>query len=104
MSVKPTIAGDVATVAFTVKEGLVFKIGKLRLAGESLGVEKEVLASLETKPKAVFSRSIIMKDIEALRARAKAHGLGDVDVTPETDVDPKALTIDLKFDVTRSQR
>ena len=47
----------------------------------------------------VFSRSVVMNDIMAMKARAAAKG-GDVEVTPETEINVEKKLIDLTFDVT----
>lgn len=85
-------------VVFVVKEGDVFKLGKLSLTGLSLGVEKELLQSFESKPGSIFNRSALARDIERLRARAKQKHQ-TVNITPITNVDSEAHRIDLKLEI-----
>lgn len=98
-SVRPLAvpAGAVALV-FEVNEGDVFRLGKISLTGFSLGVEKDVLKSMEAKPKSVFSRSALQRDMERLRARAQLQGHA-VEITPLTTVDPEKKVIDVAFEL-----
>lgn len=83
-------------LVFKIKEGDVFKIGKLKLTGFDLGPEKDVFKALETKSKAVFSRSAVSHDIERLKHLASQKG-ATVEVLPLTEINPKERTIDLTF-------
>ncbi len=85
-------------VVFQVKEGDVFRLGKVKLTGFSLGVEKDVLKGMEAKPKAVFSRAVLQRDMEKLRARAQLQGHA-VEIIPQTTVDPEKKTIDVSFEL-----
>ncbi len=92
-------AGAVELV-FQVKEGDVFRLGKVSLTGFSLGKEKDVLKSMEAKTKSVFSRSALQRDMERLRARAQLQG-HVVEITPMTTVDADKKTIDVAFELQR---
>jgi outer membrane protein insertion porin family len=91
--------GAVALV-FDVTEGDVFRMGKLSLTGFSLGSEKDLLKQLESKPKNVFSRSAVQRDMERLRTRAQVQG-HVVEITPLTTVDPVKKTIDVALEVVK---
>ena len=85
-------------LVFTVTEGDVFHLGKLALTGFSLGAEKDLLKLMESKPKSVFSRTVLQRDIERLRDRAKVQGYV-VEVTPLTTVDSEKKIIDVTFEL-----
>lgn len=89
---------SVLEVVFKVKEGEVYRMGKVTLTGFPVGDEKEVLKGLEAKPKTVFSRSVLQRDIERVRERAKKRGF-TVDITPLTTVDADKKTIDVAFEL-----
>lgn len=97
----PQLAGDEATVTFAVHEGPAFRVGKLRVKGEPLGDEKEVLSALGTKPGSLFSRSTALQDVLVLKARARARGF-EVEIVPATELDAKKKVVDLTFDVARA--
>lgn len=92
-----------AAVLFTVFEGEVYRIGRIRLAGTALGSEAKVLGSFATREGQVFSRSLLAKDLESLRVRALTAGL-KVEIEIETDVDPVARTINCSVVVKRAPR
>lgn len=85
-------------VVFQVKEGDVFRMGRVSLTGFAVGAEKDVLKGLEAKPKSVFSRSVLQRDMERIRARAKEKGFM-VEITPLTTVDSEKKTIDVAFEL-----
>jgi outer membrane protein insertion porin family len=90
--------GGAVELVFTVTEGDIFHLGKLALTGFSLGAEKDVLKLMESKPKSVFSRTVLQRDIERLRDRAKVQGFV-VEVTPLTAVDSEKKIIDVTFEL-----
>lgn len=93
---KKTRAADGATaIAFPIVEGAVFKIGKLVAKGGDAGVEKDVMAKVKTKPGAIFSRSKLVTDLEAIRAMLKERGKPSATVEPETELDPKKGVVDI---------
>lgn len=101
VAITPDLRAKSATeldVVFQVKEGDAYRLGKVSLTGFSVGDEKEVLKGMEAKPKSVFSRSVLQRDIERIRARAKQRGY-TVDITPLTTVDPGKKTIDVAFEL-----
>lgn len=57
-----------------------------------------VRADLEAKPKSIFSRSVLQRDMERIRARAKEKGFV-VEITPLTSVDSDKKTIDVAFEL-----
>lgn len=92
--------GDKVELVFKVSEGEQFKLGKLSLSGFSIGDEKEVFKVFESKPKAIFSRATLQRDIERLRERARQRG-NLVNVTPLTNVDVNKKLIDITFELVR---
>jgi outer membrane protein insertion porin family len=97
---RPFAAGPAGAVevVFQVKEGEVFRLGKLALTGFSIGAEKDLLKALEAKPKSVFSRAVLQRDMDRLRARAKEKGYV-VEVTPLTTIDADKKIIDVAFEL-----
>lgn len=85
-------------LVFQVKEGDVYRMGKVTLTGFPIGGEKDVLKTMEAKPKSVFSRSVLQRDMERIRARARLKGFV-VEVTPITSVDSGKKTIDVTFEL-----
>ncbi len=92
-------SGEVELV-FTLTEGEVFRVGSLTTTGVSLGDEKAALKSLETKPKAIFSRSAVRRDVDRLEHFARQRGLA-VEITPLTTLNPAKKTIDLVLELAK---
>ncbi len=95
-----TLAVPVGAVelVFQVKEGDVFRLGRVTVTGFSIGAEKDVLKNMEAKSKSVFSRSVLQRDMERIRARAELLGI-IVEITPLTTIDTVRKTIDVAFEL-----
>ncbi len=93
-----TADGGVA-MAFTIDEGDVYSIGSMHATKLGEPFEKELLSKvISARPKQVFSRSAIVKDIESVKAFFAAKKQ-DVQVNPLTEIDAKKKTIDLTFQI-----
>jgi outer membrane protein assembly factor BamA len=64
------------------------------------GDEAAVLRTLETKPKAVFSRAAMRRDLDRLEHYARQRGLA-VDITPLTTLNPEKKTIDVVLELAK---
>ncbi|MEW5737983.1 MAG: POTRA domain-containing protein [Myxococcota bacterium] len=93
-------AAGAVTVVFTVDEGPVFRVGKLLFRGDALRETEAARKKLETKPRSVFNRSQLQRDMERLREHARKQGL-EVEVTPITTVNAERKVIDLTLEVVR---
>lgn len=98
-----TEASDVVdggmALTFTVDEGDVHTIGTMHATGRGAPFEKELLDKVvRSRPKQVFSRAVIVQDIERVKAFFAAKNQA-VEVTPLTEVDAKKKTIDLTFKI-----
>lgn len=86
-------ADGAVDVIFSIVEGDVFRIGTVSTKGFPAGTSQP---KLETKKGAVFSRATVQRDLARLKERAST--LGDVEVTPLSDVDPNGKIINLTFE------
>lgn len=92
------------SISIRVEEGESYDIGKLDFSGDLL-VEKEALRILMTsKEKAVFNRSLLAKDIQAITDVYYDSGYAYANITPVTAVNAEARTIDLTFDVQKGPK
>jgi outer membrane protein insertion porin family len=91
-------AGDATgsvPLAFVIEEGDVHTISALRVTKLGAPHEKEILEKvIRTRPKQVFDRSALVEDIARVKAFFTKHGQ-EVEVEPQTEIDPKKHTIDL---------
>ncbi len=92
------LSADGTSLALTipVTEGPVHRIAKMSCKGDLADSEQKCLELLGAKKGDVFNRSKIVEGIDRIRARQTEKGRGAV-VNPETTVDPKTKTLDLKI-------
>ena len=105
---KPTVtlSADKKYISITIRveEGDSYNVGKLDFSGDLL-VEKEVLHRLMTsKEAAVFNRSLLAKDIQAITDVYYDSGHAYANITPVTAVNADAKIIDLTFDVQKGPK
>jgi outer membrane protein assembly factor BamA len=99
LDTKSLTADGGMAMAFTVDEGDVYSIGSMHATKLGEPYEKELLSKvIGSRPKQVFSRSAIMKDIEQVKAFFAAKNQA-VQVNPLTELDAKKKTIDLTFQI-----
>lgn len=89
-------ADGTTAITFAVTEGPVFKIGSIKMSKADPQTEKEFLAAITFKSGQVFSRSKVVADLEAFRARTRQRGK-PLDLEPQTELDPKRNVVDLDF-------
>lgn len=85
-------------LAFTIDEGVQFRVGTVKEKGDVLGPEKKLLAGLKVRTNAVFSRAAVREDLDHLQALGKQRGL-DLLVTPVTNVNVDRRRVDLSFEL-----
>ena len=83
-------------LTFTIEEGPVYRLGRLSLTGHALQRQPELLKSFESKPKAVFSRAALKRDMERIRAWGEKQGVR-LEVTPQTDLNQDKKIVDIAF-------
>lgn len=93
----PDAQGNVATT-ITLEEGDLYRVGNMGFGklGETMG--KELVPVIKMRPTQVFDRSLLMNDIDKLKAFYKARGKS-VEVMPLTQLDPKKKTVDLILEI-----
>ncbi len=89
-------APGATTIVFTVDEGPAFRVGAISLMGVALG--PAALKTLESRQGAVFSRSMVQRDLERLRAAGEQQGKV-FEVFPLTEIDRARRTVKLIFEV-----
>jgi outer membrane protein insertion porin family len=89
---------DGLRVVVPVTEGAQYTVGELAVAGDDVDPE-ELRELVELAPGDVFSRSRLSADVERLESHYTDQGFYFAKVTPDTDVDAKALTVDTTFRV-----
>ena len=89
-----------APVAFVVDEGDPYTVRALHVTGVGGPFEKELLDKvMKSKPRQVMNRTLLMTDIAKMKEFFQGKNK-EVQIQPQTEVDPKAHTIDITLDVT----
>jgi outer membrane protein insertion porin family len=83
------------SVGITVSEGPVFTIGSIGVKGDLVTTKAAYQRRLSVKPGDVFNRSKVMADMERIRALHREQNAPDVDIEPETTLDPSKKRVDL---------
>ncbi len=91
-------------VTIPVEEGEQYSIGKIDFSGELLGLKGNLQLLVKTRPGELFMRSKVGADLFAVGDVYKDLGYAYVNVTPLTNLDNKARTVDLTFDVQPGQK
>ncbi len=92
------------TIGIRIDEGESFSIGKIDFSGDLL-VSKELLhLRMTSKENTTFNRSILAKDIQAITDIYYDSGYAYANITPLTQVNAEAKTIDLTFDVQQGKQ
>jgi outer membrane protein insertion porin family len=101
---EPVIPPSRDAVAIPIEEGPVFRMGSVTVTGELIGSARANLAMIRIRPGALFSRSTIARDREALSDFYQDQGYAHVNVLPLTKVDLDRKTIGLTLEITRGKR
>jgi outer membrane protein insertion porin family len=84
-------------ISIPIEEGDPYDIGKIDVTGDLLEPKERLLAMVETRPRARFSKSILQRDLQVLADVYKDKGYAYANVTPDTDVHPENKTVDVNF-------
>jgi outer membrane protein insertion porin family len=105
---KPTIAitpdRTALFISIPIDEGEQFTIGKVDFSGDLLGMRPFLPQLLQSTPGELFVRSKVGHDLFAVADFFKDMGYAYVNVNPMTNLDPKAKTLGLTYDVQPGQK
>ncbi len=99
---KVEVDPDGLMVRVEIEEGPRYKVGLVDVLGDDTLDTAGLLEAIELTPGATFSRTLLSDDVERLRKRYADRGFYAARVRPRTDVDPDALTVDVIFEVEKS--
>jgi outer membrane protein insertion porin family len=84
-------------ITLPIEEGDPYDITKIDVTGDLLEPKEKLLALVETKPGARFSKTILQRDLQVLADVYKDKGYAYANVTPDTDVHAENKTVDINF-------
>jgi outer membrane protein insertion porin family len=91
-------------ITLRVSEGPQYKVGSVRVAGNRVFTDDELLKGLGTKPGGVFSRAGVQRDVLNITEAYSQLGYLFVDVVPVTDVKKEALLVEVNLEVNEGRQ
>lgn len=88
-------------VTIRIDEGPPYNVGKVEIGGELLPDMRKAREQLKLKPGERFRTSKLREDINMLTDVYGDAGYAFVNVTPDTEVDPRARTVDVTYRVSK---
>jgi outer membrane protein insertion porin family len=91
-------------IVIRVAEGPQYKVGTVRVAGNKVFSDEEILKAISTKPGAIFSRAGVQRDVLLITESYSTLGYLFADVVPVTDVKREPLLVDVTLDMTEGKQ
>jgi outer membrane protein insertion porin family len=91
-------------IEIEIAEGPQYHLGIIDFKGDVLTTKENFFKVLKIKRDDVYSNSAIRKDVNGLIELFANQGYANVEVVPETAVDPKNLRVDLTFDIDKKKK
>jgi len=91
-------------IEIEIAEGPQYCIGNIDFKGDVLTTKEDLFRVLKIKRNDVYRNSVIRKEISTLTEKFADQGYANVEITPETSVDPKDLLVHVTFDIEKKKR
>ncbi len=91
-------------IEIEIVEGPQYYLGDIDFKGDILTTKEDLFGVLKIKRNDVYRTSVIRKEINTLTEKFASQGYANVEVAPETAVDPKNLLVHLTFDIEKKKR
>ena len=98
-----TFTEDAIEITIKIAEGDRYKLGKVDVAGDLIRTREELIAELQITEDEYFNRGLLQKDTIRLTDVYGDEGYAYAQVTPRTSSDPKTLTVDVDYNITKNQ-
>ncbi|CAO0820182.1 outer membrane protein insertion porin family [Desulfarculales bacterium] len=102
---EPTVPGSPTVVVhFNIEEGPRFTVSDVAVSGEMVLPQKDMVASLKTKPGEWFNRDILRQDMANLNALYADKGFAYVDVRPHIQQNMDKNTVSVAFNIKKGEK
>ncbi len=91
-------------IVIRLAEGPQYKVGAVRVAGNRVFKDEEVLKAISTKPGGIFSRGGVQRDVLSITEGYSTLGYLFVDVVPVTDVKREPLLVDVTLEIAEGKQ
>jgi len=92
------------TITIEIIEGEQYTVGEVKLEGDLLKPEDELLKKVNIKKEKHFSREILRKDVLALRDVYSDEGYAYAEVVPLTKEDDQNHLVDITYKITQNKK
>lgn len=93
--------GRSITIAFSVEEGNIYKIGDMSFKGDLLFPADGLIPKMKSKKGNTFRSSLFQEDVLTLTDLYQDEGYAFVDVEPLTEVQDETKTVDITYNITK---
>ena len=90
-------------ITIKIAEGDRYKLGKVDVSGDLIRTREELIEVLQVTGDEYFNRGLLQKDTIRLTDEYGDEGYAYAQVTPRTSADPKTLTVDVNYNITKNQ-
>ncbi len=91
-------------IEIDIVEGPQYHLGDIDFKGDILTTKEDLFKVLKIRRDEVYRASTIRKEINTLTEKFADQGYAYVEITPETAVDSKNLSVNLTFDIEKKKR
>jgi len=92
------------TITLEIIEGPKFRVNKVRITGDLIMPEEELLKKIKINREEFFNREILGKDSLTLRNIYADEGYAYAEVVPGTREDPEKLVVDITYRISRGKK
>lgn len=96
--------GKGITITIEIIEGKQYTVNDVRIEGELMKSEEELLGMISIQKKKFFSREVILNDVKDLRNIYVDLGYAHAEVVPVTKEDDKNYLVDITYKISKGKR
>ena len=91
-------------IEIDIVEGPQYRLGTIDFKGDILTTKEDLFRVIKIKRNDVYQNSAIRRDVGALTEKFANQGYAYVEITPETEIDPSRLLVNLTFTIEKKKR
>jgi outer membrane protein insertion porin family len=99
-----TLKDDGFTIMIPIEEGSRYRVSDVRITGDPLDQDRQIVNKLELKPKDYFGREKLREDMDKISKTYMDEGYAYTQVDPRVKRDPEDHTADVTFNVEKKEK
>ena len=92
------------SISISIEEGARYRVGKISAEADEIVSEDEILKSIQTKSKDIYSMSKIRAGVLSIGELYSERGYAYADVNPVVKVNDKSRTVDLSIEIDKGRK